>query len=149
MLRRQFIQTTSIVSLAAAAGILRANAAGKIMSTSTPKEIFTAHVTALGEGNIDGIVALRTEESVLITNERTYKGKAQIGAFFKKLLAELPQAQWSLTAEIYHQNVLYIDWGCKSTKHTVTDGVDTFVFKDGIIVTQTARCSLIVSRLNA
>jgi SnoaL-like domain len=119
------------------------------MSARTPKEIFTAHVTALGGGNVEGILALRTEDSVLITSERTYKGKAQIGAFYRKLLAELPNAQWALSAEVYHADVLYIDWTCKSDKHNVADGVDTFVFKGGIIVSQTARCSLVLSKLGA
>ncbi|MCO4095330.1 MAG: nuclear transport factor 2 family protein [Acidovorax sp.] len=119
------------------------------MANRTPKEVFTAHVTALGNENVEGILANRNDESVLITAERTYKGRAEIGAFFRKLLTELPKAKWGLDAEVYQQNVLYIEWTARSSKNNVSDGVDTFVFKDGLIAIQTARCSLVMSKLNA
>jgi len=119
------------------------------MPDRSPKDLFTAHGTALSNGQIEGILALRNETSVLITSERSYRGKAEIGAFFHKLLAELPNPQWGSSAEVYHANVLYIDWTCKSDKHDVFDGVDTFVFEDGVIATQTARCTLALAKLNA
>lgn len=119
------------------------------MTNRTPKEIFTAHVAALASGNIEGVLANRDDDSVLITAERTYKGRAEIGAFFGKLIAELPRAEWGLDAEVYQQNVLYIEWTAKSEKHNVSDGVDTFVFQDGLIAIQTARCSLVMNKLDA
>lgn len=119
------------------------------MTHQTPQEIFAAHVTALANRDVEGILALRSEDSVLITAERTYKGRTEIGVFFDMLLAELPRAQWGLTAEVYHADLLYIDWTCKSARYNVNDGVDTFVFKDGLILSQTARCSLVLSKLGA
>ena len=84
-----------------------------------------------------------------ITREMREAGVEEIGAFYRKLLAELPGAEWALSAEVYSGNVLYIDWSCKSDKHTVTDGVDTFVFEGGIITAQTARCTLKLNKLRA
>jgi SnoaL-like domain len=148
-LRRLAVRAFPAALLASCAGS-SLSLPGRIdMATRTPKEIFTAHVTALGNENVDAILANRNEDSVLITAERTYKGRTEIGAFFRRLLAELPKATWGLHAEIYQQNVLYIEWSAKSAKNNVGDGVDTFVFKDGLIAMQTARCSLVMSKLNA
>lgn len=119
------------------------------MHNQDPQAIFTAHVTALGAGDIDRLLALRSPESVLITAERTYRGPEQIGSFYRKLLVELPNARWALGAQVFDCDVLYIEWTCQSDKHAVADGVDTFVFRDGVIAAQTARCTLALSRLAA
>jgi ketosteroid isomerase-like protein len=115
----------------------------------TPQDIFTHHVTALGGRDLDGIVADYTEASVLITAERSYRGRREIRAFFAALLDALPEAKWALTTTTYEGQVLYIEWTADATTHRVSDGVDTFVFDADSIAIQTAHCSLVKTALNA
>lgn len=119
------------------------------MAHRAPKDIFMHHVQALGAGDLDGLAADYADHSCLITAERVYRGRQEIRNFFAALLKALPTAEWGLNAEVYEGSALYIEWTAKSALHCVSDGVDTFVFKDGMIEMQTARCSLIVARLSA
>ena len=44
--------------------------------------------------------------------------------------------------EDYADDALFITWSATSAKARVTDGVDTFVFRDGLIRVQTVRCTV-------
>jgi hypothetical protein len=115
----------------------------------TPQEIFDHHGTAMDRRNLDAILEDYTEQSVVITAERVYRGKREIRAFFSALLDALPQAEWAVPVMIFEGNILYIEWTVKSSGHNVSDGVDTFVFAHGAIAVQTARASFVKSRLDA
>jgi hypothetical protein len=117
--------------------------------TRTPQDIFNHHLSALGGRDLDAIAEDYNEASVLITAERSYRGKREIRAFFSALLDTLPAADWALGCTTFEGQVLYIEWTAKSPAHHVDDGVDTFVFGDGMIATQTAHCSLVKTALNA
>jgi hypothetical protein len=114
----------------------------------TPQDIFNHHLSALGGRDLDAIAEDYNEASVLITVERSYRGKREIRAFFGALLDALPAAEWALSCTTFEGPVLYIEWTAKSPAHHVDDGVDTFVFTDGMITTQTAHCSLVKTSLN-
>ncbi|MEU6578836.1 hypothetical protein [Streptomyces sp. NPDC046805] len=58
-----------------------------------------------------------------------------------RLLADLPDADWQLTPQ-FAGNVLFLQWTAASTTHHVTDGTDTFVFRDDLISAQTVRYTL-------
>jgi len=115
----------------------------------TPQQIFDHHGAAMDARNLDAIVEDYTDHSVIITAERVYRGRREIRAFFGALLDALPQAEWAVPVAIFEGNVLYIEWTVTSREHNVLDGVDTFVFSDGMIALQTARASLVKARLNA
>jgi predicted SnoaL-like aldol condensation-catalyzing enzyme len=115
----------------------------------TPQQIFDHHGMAMDSRNLDAILEDYTDQSVVITAERVYRGKREIRAFFSALLDALPQAEWAVPVMIFEGNALYIEWTVKSSGHNVNDGVDTFVFAHGAIALQTARASLVKSRLDA
>ncbi|OBI48609.1 nuclear transport factor 2 family protein [Mycobacterium sp. E796] len=107
--------------------------------TRTPQEIFAHHGQALGAGDLDGIVADYTEDSVVITPAGVARGRDAIRGVFAKLLDDLPDAAWDLKNQIFEGNVLFLEWAADSPLNRVDDGVDTFVFRDGMIWTQTVR----------
>jgi len=39
--------------------------------------------------------------------------------------------------------LLFLEWTADSTRASVSDGVDTFIFKDGLIQYQTVRCTIV------
>ncbi len=103
--------------------------------TST-KATLEHHLQAFGEG-IDSIMADYTEESVVITQDATYRGLTEIRAFFTAFVEGLPDGLWD-AFEITRQEVVgevaYIAWRANPW---VPLGTDTFVVRDGKFAVQT------------
>jgi ketosteroid isomerase-like protein len=108
----------------------------------TPQEVFAHHGQALAAGNLDQIIADYTDDSVVITPAGASRGKDGIRKMFVKLLDELPNAAWDLKNQILDGDVLFLEWAADSAANRVDDGVDTFVFRDGMIWAQTVRYTL-------
>jgi hypothetical protein len=105
----------------------------------TPQEVFAHHGQALAAGDLDEIVADYANDSVLITPSGIARGKDGIRKVFAKLLADVPNATWDLKTQLFDDEVLFLEWAADSTVNRVDDGVDTFVFRDGMIRAQTVR----------
>ena len=105
--------------------------------TRTPQEIFGHHASALVAGDIDEIVADYTDDALFITPDQVRRGKDGVREGFIQLLADLPNAEWDVPIQVYEDDILYIEWSAVSEKTRSTDGVDTFVFRDGSIRAQT------------
>jgi ketosteroid isomerase-like protein len=108
----------------------------------TPEEVFQHHAEALGAGDLDEIVADYADDAVLITPAGVQRGKGGIRAAFTQLLADVPDAAWELRTQIYEGDVLFLEWAADAEKTRVEDGIDTFIFRDGMIRLQTVRYSL-------
>jgi ketosteroid isomerase-like protein len=108
----------------------------------TPEEIFEHHAQALGAGDLDEIVVDYADDAVFITPAGVRRGKDGIRAAFTQLLADVPDAAWELRTQIYEGDVLFLEWAADSAKNRVEDGIDTFIFGDGLIRLQTVRYSL-------
>jgi len=107
--------------------------------TRTPQEVFQHHAQALGAGDLDEIVADYTDDAVFITPAGVQRGKDGVRAAFTQLLADVPNAAWNLKTETYEGDVLFLEWAADSAQTRVEDGIDTFVFSDGLIRVQTVR----------
>jgi hypothetical protein len=108
----------------------------------TPEEVFQHHAEALGAGDLDEIVADYAEDAVFITPAGIQRGKDGIRAAFTQLLADVPDADWELPTQIYVDDVLFLEWAADAAETFVEDGIDTFVFRDGLIRVQTVRYTL-------
>jgi ketosteroid isomerase-like protein len=111
--------------------------------TRTPEEVFQHHVQALGAGDLDEIVADYADDAALITPAGVNRGKDQVRAAFTQLLADLPDAAWELKTQIYEDDVLFLEWAADAAATRAEDGIDTFVFSDGLIRLQTVRYTLL------
>ncbi|OSC26424.1 polyketide cyclase [Mycobacterium vulneris] len=105
----------------------------------TPQEVFAHHGTALAAGDLDEIVVDYGEDSVVLSPAGTARGRDAIRTVFATLLADLPDARWDLRTQLFDGNVLFLEWTADSPVNRVDDGVDTFVFRDGMIRAQTVR----------
>ena len=108
----------------------------------TPQEIFQHHAEALGAGDLDGIVADYADDAVFITPAGVKYGLDGVREAFTQLLADVPDAAWELRTQIYEGDVLFLEWAAVAAATRVEDGIDTFVFRDGLIQVQTVRYSL-------
>ncbi|MHA7649938.1 nuclear transport factor 2 family protein [Mycobacterium sp. ML4] len=107
--------------------------------TRTPQEVFADHGKALATGDLDAIAANFADDSVVITTAGVARGRDEIRGAFARLLDDLPNAEWDLKAKIFAGDVLFLEWAADSAVTRVDDGVDTFVFRDGMIWAQTLR----------
>ena len=110
--------------------------------TRTPEEVFQHHAKALGAGDLDEIAADYADDAVFITPAGVERGKDNIRAAFSRLLADVPDAAWELKTQIYEGDVLFLEWAADAGATFVKDGIDTFVFRDGLIRAQTVRYTL-------
>src|SRR5215471_3616999 len=118
-----------------------AHTKGTVM-TRTPEEVFSHHAQALGAGDLDEIVADYADDAVFITPAGVKRGKDGVRAGFTQLLADVPNAKWELPTETYEGDVLFLEWTADAAGTRVEDGIDTFVFRDGLIRVQTVRYTL-------
>jgi ketosteroid isomerase-like protein len=108
-------------------------------STRTPQEVFQHHAEVLIAGDIDGIVSDYADDAIFITPAGTLRGKDGVRQGFEKLLSDLPNAEWDVPTQIFEGDVLFIEWSARSQSSRAEDGIDTFVFADGLIRAQTVR----------
>jgi ketosteroid isomerase-like protein len=107
----------------------------------TPQEIFQNHITAIGAGDVDAIVADYADDAVVITPEGTTRGRDGIRQLFSGLLGELSDARWDVPTQVFEGDVLFIEWTAVAEKARA-EGVDTFVFSGDAIRVQTVRLTL-------
>ena len=110
--------------------------------TRSPEEVFQHHAGALGAGDLEEIVADYSDDAVFISPSGVLRGKDGIRAAFTKLLADVPDAAWDLKTQLYEGDVLFLEWAADAAATRVEDGIDTFVFRDGLIRVQTVRYTL-------
>ncbi len=111
--------------------------------TRTPEEVFAHHAQSLGAGDLDAIVADYADDAFLITPAAVMRGRDGVRAVFTQLLSDVPDAAWDLKTQIYEDDVLFLEWAADAAATRVEDGIDTFVFRDGLIRVQTVRYTLL------
>ncbi|HYM97632.1 MAG TPA: nuclear transport factor 2 family protein [Candidatus Sulfotelmatobacter sp.] len=116
------------------------------VKTRTPQEVFQHHAEALGAADLEAIVADYADDAVLFTPAGAKRGKAAVRQAFTGLLADLPEARWTIKTAIYEDDLLFLEWAVQARTHRVEDGIDTFVFRDGLIRAQTVRYTLLPPR---
>jgi hypothetical protein len=108
----------------------------------TPQEVFQHHAEALGAEDVDAIVEDYADGAIFITPDGVLRGKDGVRRAFEKLTSEVPGATWELPTQIYEDDILLLEWKAASSAAKVEDGIDTFVFRDGLIRVQTVRYTL-------
>ena len=93
-------------------------------------------------GDIDGIVEDYADDAVFITPDGVRRGKEGVREGFERLLADLPDADWQVPTQIIEGDLLFIEWNATAKDTRAQDGIDTFVFREGLIRAQTVRYTL-------
>lgn len=102
----------------------------------TPEEVFAHHGQSLGAEDLEEIIADYADDAVLVVQRKVYRGKDGAREVFTQLLSDVPQAEWELD-QTFADDVLYLEWKATGGGRKVDNGIDTFIFKDGMIRVQT------------
>jgi ketosteroid isomerase-like protein len=112
------------------------------LSRRTPQQVFAHHGQALRAEDLDATLQDYAETACVITPDAVTRGKEGIRVFFASLFRLLPRAQWTAKTT-FADTILLLEWTAVSARGSVSDGVETFVFRDGLIQYQTIRFTLV------
>jgi ketosteroid isomerase-like protein len=103
------------------------------------KEVLDHHWNTFQANDLDGVMADYTEESVLITPDKTVSGLTELRKHFSDVFLLFPKDSTTLKLDksVVNKDVAYIVWSADAPKIDITYGTDTFIIKDGKIVRQT------------
>ena len=128
-----------LITLAFASCDVKTTATVTSSSEEKTKEVLEHHWKTFQANDLEGTMADYTEESVLITPDRTFKGLNEIRENFVNAFALLPtdSTTMQLDKSVVQQDVAYILWQASSPKLKITFGTDTFIIQNGKIIRQT------------
>ncbi|QNF35417.1 nuclear transport factor 2 family protein [Adhaeribacter swui] len=103
------------------------------------KQVLDHHWQAFIQNNMEEVMADYTEESVLITPDRTYKELEEIRENFKNAYQTFAQERttFKLNKSVIVRDIGYILWQAKTPTLDLTYASDTFIIQNGKIISQT------------
>lgn len=103
------------------------------------KEVLDHHWKAFIQNDMEAVMADYTEESVLITPDKTFKGLDEIRTNFENAFGAFPKDQtaFQLNKSVVEGDVAYILWQAKTPTFNLSYASDTFIIRDGKIISQT------------
>ena len=109
------------------------------ISEESTSQILKHHWDAFQSNDLEETMADYTEESILITPDKTYKGLTEIRENFVQAFALFPKDSTTMILDksIVQQDVGYIIWQATAPKFKLTFGTDTFIIQNEKIVRQT------------
>jgi ketosteroid isomerase-like protein len=105
---------------------------------ATTQQILEHHLKAFGDGDLEGILEDYTEVSVLFTPDGLLRGPGEIRPLFEAFLAEFgkPGASFEMKKQIVDGETAFIVWSAETVDNVYELATDTFVIREGKIVTQ-------------
>ena len=105
---------------------------------ATTQEVLTHHLDCFGKGDLDGIMVDYTAASRLFTPNGVLRGTGAIRELFVALFGILEARNVVRDVEAgLDGDTAYIVWRAETADNRYELGTDTFVVKDGKIVSQT------------
>jgi hypothetical protein len=131
--------STTVQDAPASQETLSSREAPATISEDKTKEVLEHHWEAFIQNNMEAVMADYTEESVLITPDATFKGLEEIQKNFEAAYKNFPKDKttFQLNKSVIAGEVGYILWQAKTPAFDLTYATDTFVIRDGKIISQT------------
>ncbi|MEE9252289.1 MAG: nuclear transport factor 2 family protein [Thermodesulfobacteriota bacterium] len=109
------------------------------MAETQTENVLMHHLGSFGAGDIEGLLSDYTDDSIIITPDGVFRGLSKIKGLFEKFLSEIVPvgSDFVLSKKIIEDDIAYIVWSAESVNYKIPLGTDTFIVRDGKIVTQT------------
>ena len=106
---------------------------------SSTDSVLDHHLEMFGECNLDGLMEDYASDATFISDGDVLHGSDEIREMFADLLEEFddPSVEFSLDERVIDDEYAYIVWHAETPEHEYEFASDTFVIRDGEIVTQT------------
>jgi hypothetical protein len=103
------------------------------------ENVLLRHLHSFGNNDLEALMSDYTEQSVLITYDKTYNGRDEIKTFFKELMTHFPKedSNFKLEKLVVNDELGFIVWQASTPSLQVSLGTDTFLIKGGKIYQQT------------
>jgi ketosteroid isomerase-like protein len=103
------------------------------------RNIIMHHLGSFQDNDLEAVISDYTNESVLITQDATYKAPEEIKDFFAALMIHFPKqkSSFELDKVVVNNELVYIVWHANTPSLDVSLGTDTFIIRDGKIYQQT------------
>ena len=136
---RKFILTLAVPVLLSACADKPMAEQGPVVNEETTKSVLEHHLNAFQANDLEATMADYTEESVLITPDKTFTGLAEIRGNFEGAFAVLPKdsTTFNVNKTVVVNDMAYIIWDAVTPTLNFSFGTDTFIVQDGKIVRQT------------
>jgi hypothetical protein len=108
------------------------------LSQRTFQEVFDDHLRLSESGDFENDLKRNYSEDLIVLMEnKTYHGHEGARILAKRLEQELPHGKYQNTMILLDKEMGMLEWSAQSEENEVTDGVDSYLFRDGKIVAQT------------
>lgn len=111
--------------------------------TATPQEVLNRHLQLARSRSEHDFLECYREDSFVVMRSGVRRGIEGIRECYHQLNQELPNARYTYKAIVVEQDVGFLEWSADSDTHTVSDGADSYVIRDGYIRAQTIHYTLL------
>jgi ketosteroid isomerase-like protein len=110
-----------------------------LTSATSTQAVVNHHLQAFRAGDMNGVVADYAPHAVLIVPNGVLRGVDGIRPLFQAMIDEFakPGATFDLQEQVVEGDVAFIRWVAETADNTYEIGTDTFIVRDGKILTQT------------
>lgn len=110
-----------------------------VVNEEQTRQVLEHHWKAFQANDLEATMADYTEQSILVTPDKTYHGLAEIRANFVAAFGAFPKGSSTLklNKSIVTKDIGYIIWEATAPAFNLTFGTDTFIIQDGKILRQT------------
>jgi hypothetical protein len=111
----------------------------KNSAATATQDVLSHHLDCFGKGDLVGTMTDYTGESKLFTPDGLLRGPEAIRRFFAGLFEEFakPGMSFKMLKQAVCDDTAYIVWKAETADNYFEVGTDTFIVRDGKIVTQT------------
>ena len=104
------------------------------------REVLDHHLAAFSTGDVEGVLKWRSDDSILIAPDATFKGTQALQGAFTAFFASLFKPgtyDFVLDTVRVEEELAYLVWHASGASADVVFGTDTFVIRNGQIVGHT------------
>jgi hypothetical protein len=113
----------------------------------TTTEVFEDHLALRKAGKVELDIERNYAKDVALLGEgHVFRGHDGVRSSAKVLNERLPGAEFEYRVKLVHEEFAYLEWSGHNDGARIDDGVDAFLIRDGLIVTQSAHYTVKASR---
>jgi hypothetical protein len=99
-------------------------------------------ITSLNGSVEDDLARNYAQEVVVVSNWRVNRGHDGVREMARLLRSQLPGCTFAYKARLIEDGIGLLEWTAQSPRGSVSDGVDSYVVRDGLIQAQTIHYTL-------